>query len=305
MENYIKRKISIGISACQFGCKVRYNGKGWNMVNNLNREKNEFIWTPVCPEVTSGMGVPRPSIKLTGGNGHDFWEGKAKINDKSGRNKSEKIKEACLNCLTTLKNAEIDVFIYMEGSPSCGVYRTTLREKRLGKPPGIFGALLLKENIFLIPSVDLQSKVKWWDWRRRMYAYVWLKEQEFDKPKDVLESWHTIKFLIQELFRKEADLIGNKLSNLKKLNKDDLSSIKEKILNILRMPSDIKKIKQSLWKNYKFLEKHYGLKIEDVNGPTDIRGMNKLADELIKVEIISYKENKLFGSSPIYRKRKE
>lgn len=74
MENYIVSKIKIGISACQFGANVRYNGKGWDMTDYLKREKNEFVWYPMCPEVQSGLGVPRVSISLRGGNGDDFWE---------------------------------------------------------------------------------------------------------------------------------------------------------------------------------------------------------------------------------------
>lgn len=42
MENYIVSKIKIGISACQFGANVRYNGKGWDMTDYLKREKTNL-----------------------------------------------------------------------------------------------------------------------------------------------------------------------------------------------------------------------------------------------------------------------
>lgn len=304
MENYIVDKVTIGISACQYGCKIRYNIKGWDMIENLKREKNEFIFYPVCPELLSSLGVPRNPISLKNGNGNDFWEGIAHIKNRNGELLDEQIKKGCLLSLDLIKSMNIDVFIYMEGSPSCGVYRTSLKGGRLGNPPGTFGSLLLKEQIFLIPASDLQSPIKWWDWRRRMYAYVWLKRQNIESIKDAYSAWHIVKFLCQELFRKESDALGNKLANMLNPTNEELESIKIEILNMLRKPSSIEKIRQSLWKNYKFLEKKKGIMIEEVMEPTNIRNMMHLATELSKIEIVSRDENLLFGASPIYRTRK-
>lgn len=303
MENHIISKIKIGLSACQYGCKVRYNGKGWNMIDNLKREKNEFIFHPLCPELLSGLGIPRTPISLKGGNGDDFWEDQAHIKDRRGVLLDEQIKKGCSIAFDLIKELNIDVFIYMEGSPSCGVYRTSLKGKRLGNPPGTFGSLLLKEKIFLIPAVDLQSPIKWWDWRRRMYAFVWLKHRKINSMSSLYDAWHIVKFLCQELFRKDSDQLGNYIANLKNPSQEELDEIKNKIMNMLRQPSDIKKIKQSLWKNYKYLEKKKAISIDEVMEPTNIRNMAHIAQELSKVEVVSRTENLLFGASPIYRSR--
>ncbi len=304
MENYIVDKIKVGISACQYGCKVRYNGKGWDMIDNIHREKNEFFFYPICPELLSGLTVPRTPISLKGGNGNDFWEGNAHIKDRNGILLDDKIKEGNKLSLKLLKDLDIDVFIYMEGSPSCGVYRTSLKGKRMGNPPGTFGSLLLKEKIFLIPAVDLQSPIKWWDWRRRMYAYVWLKNTSIEKMSDLYDCWHIVKFLCQELFRKESDKLGHHMANMKEPSQKDFDDIKDKILDMLRQPSDINKIKQSLWKNYKYLEKKKAITVDEVMEPTNIRNMSHIAKELVRVEVVSRSENLLFGASPIYRSRK-
>ncbi len=303
MKNYFVDKIKVGISACQYGCNVRYNGKGWDMVDNIHREKNEFFFYPLCPELLSGFTVPRTPISLKGGNGNDFWEGNAHIKDRNGNVLDEQIKGGSQLSLKLLKDLDIDVFIYMEGSPSCGVYRTSLKGKRMGNPPGTFGSLLLKEKIFLIPAVDLQSPIKWWDWRRRMYAYVWLKGTNIEKMSDLYDCWHIVKFLCQELFRKESDKLGHYMANLKNPTLEEFNQIKSKILNMLRQPSDINKIKQSLWKNYKYLEKKKAIRINEVMEPTNIRNMSHIAKELIRVEVVSRDENLLFGASPIYRTR--
>ena len=295
----LERKINIGISACQLGAKVRYNFKGWDMLGYLKREKELFIWHPICPEVLSELGVPRKPIRLVGGNGDDFWDNKAIVKNSNGQQVNHEIIRGMTESLEVLKRVKADVFIYMEGSPSCGVYRTTLKNSRLGKPPGIFGSLLLKENIFLIPSSDLQSPIKWWDWRRRMYAYVWLKEQNFEKADEIYEIWHTLKFLVQEINRQNADEIGRKLSMLKTYDFQKRNEIKKEIMDLLRKPSSTEKIKNMLWKNYKYLSKKYGLKSEKIMEPSELRNITHLAEEVLEIEKLSNLESLSFGSSPI------
>lgn len=45
METILKEKIQLGISACMFGCKVRYNKKGWNMRISLGESR------PILPGI--------------------------------------------------------------------------------------------------------------------------------------------------------------------------------------------------------------------------------------------------------------
>ncbi len=296
--------IHIGISACQYGCKCRYNAKGWDYAGMLNRDKSEFIWHPVCPEVMAGLGVPRNPIRLAGGNGDDFWAGNADVKSRNNSRLTQELKRGANACLDTIKSAGVKVFIYMEGSPSCGVYRTTLKNRRLGKPPGIFGSLLLKEQIFLIPSIDLQSPVKWWDWRRRLVAFLWMDQQAFDNPSEIYDAWHKVKFICQEVNRKEADSIGRELadaSNEALIEKSQ--DLKTEIMNILRQPSDIRKIKQSLWKHYSWLRKKHNIDIDGIKEPTDTRSMVKLAKELTDATIAANEAGLTFAASPVnYRK---
>ena len=303
MERVNERKIAIGVSACQFGCKVRYNGKGQDVTRLIGRERADFIWHPVCPEVMSGMGVPRNPVSLRNGNGDDFWAGKADIKSRNGVSMNDWMREGSASCLAALKRAEIRVFVFMEGSPSCGVYRTSLKNKRLGHPPGIFGSVLLREGFFVIPSVDLQSPIRWWDWRRRMFAFVWLADAAFDTAHEAVERWHILKFLCQELSRKEADSIGKSIADLKSLSVGDLAALKLRILALLRRPSEIRRIKQSLWKNYVFLKKHFGIESDLVGMPEDERGMSRVAGELLALEILTEKADLLFGSVPIHYRR--
>ncbi len=300
MENIYTEKIKIGMSACMYGAKVRYNGKGWDMLGYLNREKSNYLWTPICPEVMSGMGVPRPPIRLVSGNGQDFWLGKARIKNRDGKDVTTMMEKGALACYETLERSEADAYIFMEGSPSCGVYRTTLKNERLGKPPGVFGALLLNRGYFLIPAQDLQSPVKWWDWRRRLTVFVWLKKQEIKSANDLYEVWHMLKFLCQELDDEMARELGHRIANLPKhADEDVLLNMKNEILEMLRKPSDVKKVKHWLWKNYTHMKKHQGINVEDVCPPETLRNMTHIAEEMIHVERESREKGVIFGSSPI------
>ena len=303
MENLLNRKIRLGISACQFGAKVRYNGKGIDLTQYLGRDRGQFIWTPVCPEIMSGMGVPRPSIKLSGGNGFDFWAGKANIKNKDGENRNDMIKKGALACFETLERANIDAYVFMEGSPSCGVYRTSLKNQRLGKPPGVFGALLLEKGVFLISSIDLQSPIRWWDWKRRLIAFIWIKEKNINSREILVDIWDKIKYVLYELHEKEAQMlkiqIKEILTSTESLSNNTFDSIKTSILNLLRKPAELENIKKCLWANYIDLKQKENIEIKDIFEPHILRNMTHIAQELLNIEIEVRKKNILFRSSPI------
>ena len=300
MENTLNEKIKIGISACMYGAKVRYNSKGFDILGHLGRGKNDFFWTPICPEVMSGLSVPRSSIRLIGGNGFEFWERKAQVKNRFGKNVSGMVKAGSLSCFETLKRVDVDAYVFMEGSPTCGIYRTTLKKESLGKPPGIFGALLLKEEMFLIPALDLQSPLKWWDWKRRLVAFTWFKRKELNYLSELLECWEILRVLCQEVDEEKAkniDKILGSFSNETSLK--EFEKIQIEILNILRKPSDPKKIKKWLWENYNFLKDTHGVEVEKIRPPEYLRGVTHVAKEILRVELEARKMKKCFRSSPI------
>ncbi len=300
MDRILHQKVHVGISACMFGAKVRYNGKGWDMVSHIGREKGDFIWHPVCPEVLAGLGVPRSAIRVAGVSGKEVWDGNSSVLTRGGMNISQHMMAGAMRGMEALEASQVEAFIYMEGSPSCGVYRTSLKNKRIGKPPGVFGAKLLEKQWFLIPAQDLQSPVRWWDWRRRLHAFVWLKHMDIEDVATLFEVWHTLKFLCQEIDEKQARDLGSKLAHFsKKTPVEDLQNVKWAILNILRSPSTVSKIANRLWKHYVYLRKELDIKVDQIKKPTDVRGMHKIAEELLLLERIAWKSGTFFASSPI------
>ena len=300
MELVIKERIKLGISACNFGGKFRYDRAGWDRADVLGRERDEYSWTPVCPEVLAGLGVPRPPVKLSGGNGDDLWAGTAKMKNRLGRDVSVQVKEASLASLQALERAGVDAFLFMEGSPTCGVYRTTLKDRRLGKPPGVFGALLLKERLFLVPVLDLESPWKWWDHTRRLHAFVWLKRVQIVSKKDIYEAWHALKFMCQEIDRSLSDDIGRSLAGFPgKLAAADVELWRGRVLDLLRRPSTLKRIQSVMFKHYAHYRKTFGLKSAEALAPSGILGKTAFVAELIRMERKALAQGYLFAGRPV------
>lgn len=300
VEFILTQKVVLGVSACNMGCPVRYNRKGWDRIKTLKREEGDFKWHPVCPEVMMGLGVPRDPIKLVGGNGFDVWEGKAKVISKKGEDVTEALKEASLSIVKLFKKVGATGFVFMEGSPTCGVYRTSLKNKRLGNPPGVLGALLLKEGFFLIPALDIESPLKWWDWRRRLHAFAWLNKQNISKKQDLYNTWYTLKFLCQEIDAKKAGELGKELGNLPNMyDASYVETFKRRVGDILREPSAPARIKEKLWKSYVYHKRKLGEEIEEINPPTTERSITKIAEELNLMERKAFEKGEFFSSAPI------
>ncbi len=300
MEYILSEKIRIGISACNFGAKVRWDHKGWDRVSALGREKQEYIWTPLCPEVMSGLGVGRPAVRLVSGNGDDLWNDMARVKNRQGQDVSSRIKEGATSCLEALKRADVEAFVFMEGSPTCGVYRTTLKDRRLGKPPGVFGSLLLKEDYFLIPASDLESPWKWWDWKRRLHAFVWLRRQQIKTKSQLYEVWHNLKFLCQEVDVASAVGIGQLLARAPvRLEKKFLDEWRVLVLRLIRRPSRLKRIEAIMVKHYAHYRKKFGLRFEDLRAPDSEAGKKVFIEELEQLERRAFEEGYVFAGHPV------
>ncbi|WHH60095.1 DUF523 and DUF1722 domain-containing protein [Petroclostridium sp. X23] len=303
----INERIAIGISACCMGCPVRYNGKGWDMLKIIGREKSDFKWCPVCPESMAGLGVPREPIHIAGAEGSKIWTEEAEVKNRKGENVTAQIKEGTLVCLEALNRANASAYVYMEGSPSCGVYRTTLKKQKRGNPPGILGSLLLKYGFFLIPASDLQSPLKWWDWRRRLLAFTWVKGIKIENKSDLYSIWYKLKFLCQELDEPWARKMGRKLADLREDQFGKfIEDFRQEVMEVFRKPSTTRKITNSLWKNYSHYRKVSGKTVAEINSPEFKRNITSIAKELIKMERTAIDDKILFGTSPVlYREERK
>jgi uncharacterized protein YbbK (DUF523 family) len=296
----LQNKPVIGISACCMSCPVRYNGRGFDMLRHIGREKGDFTWVPVCPECLAGLGIMRDPIHISGENGAAVWRGEASIRSRGGRDVTEKLLDGARDAKECLERAGVRAFIYMDGSPSCGVYRTTLKKQSRGHPPGVFGAILDQAGYFLIPALDLQSPLKWWDWRRRLLAYLWLSEVPIATRGDLYDVWYRLKFICQELNDVWARDKGRELAQLDHgFDPAYVALFRREVSDLLRRPSTTKRLTNGLLKNYAYYRKEAGQSLDSITPIDARRNVTTIARELTILERAAAEVGRFVGTAPV------
>ncbi|GAA5189438.1 DUF523 and DUF1722 domain-containing protein [Ferrimonas gelatinilytica] len=112
----MEKKPIVGISACNLGQPVRYDGghKRSAFVDGQLREWVEF--RPICPEVGAGLSTPRPTIRL-----RQTEIGIRLVDDKNGVDHTEAMQSFSERVLPSLDN--LSGYIVCAKSPSCGMER--------------------------------------------------------------------------------------------------------------------------------------------------------------------------------------
>ncbi len=305
MAQLITRKVAVGISACAFDCPVRYNGHGTDALAIMGRERSDFEFTPVCPECLAGLGVPRVPIHLTG-TGAEVLAGNASVRDRRGRDATENLTAGCRDALAALDRAGVVAFIAREASPTCGLTKARVGRRRSEqRGAGVFGEMLLQRDLFLIPDDGMANALAWWDWRRRLHAWLWLRERPIARASDLYAAWHVVKFIVQETDRPFADGMGRRLAALPRgASGADLELLRQEALSALKKPSTKPRIRSAMWKTYAHARKKgqlEGVDLHDLNAdsPQVRLNVDQLAAELTRMERISFENDLLFGTSPV------
>ena len=110
--------LKIGISSCLLGNQVRYDG-GHSHDRFLTQTLGLFAqYVPVCPEVESGMPIPREAVRLMGDP-----ENPRLVTQKTGIDKTQQMNDWIETRLKTLEKENLCGFIFKSKSPSSGLYR--------------------------------------------------------------------------------------------------------------------------------------------------------------------------------------
>jgi uncharacterized protein YbgA (DUF1722 family)/uncharacterized protein YbbK (DUF523 family) len=164
-------KIKVGISSCLLGNEVRFDGGHKHSrlcSDNLSRY---FEFIPECPEVASGMSIPRrpirqigdidsPSVVAVHDNSIDYTD---QLNTFS-KKKADQLGNLC-------------GYVFMQKSPSCGVFRVKVFQES-GYPAaepgrGVYAKAVMDANP-LLPveeSGRLEDAVLRENFITRVYAY--------------------------------------------------------------------------------------------------------------------------------------
>lgn len=136
------------VSACLLGENCKYNGKNNRNEALLQRlQRHEVV--PVCPEVLSGLGVPRPCVELRDG---VAW-------NQYGENVDAAFRTGVQKALEQIEGRQIDLVVLQSRSPTCGVkqiYDGTF-SKHLIDGQGLLAAALAKRGYRLVDVEDIDT----------------------------------------------------------------------------------------------------------------------------------------------------
>ena len=139
--------ITVGISTCLLGQKVRYDGghKRDRFITDILGDYFQFV--PICPEVEVGMGIPREAVRLVGSVDDPQMLGVRSETDWTARMKrysSVRVRRRDIN--------DICGYILKKDSPSCGMARVKVFHPN-GMPEkkgrGLYAAALMDQHPLL------------------------------------------------------------------------------------------------------------------------------------------------------------
>jgi uncharacterized protein YbbK (DUF523 family) len=146
------------ISACLLGRPVRYDGRRVPLhAPQLERWHQENILVPFCAEVAGGLGIPRPSAEIAGGEGGDVLEHRARVVNIEGKDVTAAFLAGAEQALELALREQVCCAILKQNSPSCGSRRiydgTFSKSKRDGR--GVCAALLEAHGIQVFDETEL------------------------------------------------------------------------------------------------------------------------------------------------------
>lgn len=146
------------VSACLLGERVRYDGRSLPVTDQvLAHWRNDRRIVPVCPEVMSGMSVPRIPAEILAGNGNDVLDGNACVIARSGQDVTDYFLKGAEIALALCKTHQITIAVLSESSPSCGTH--TIYDGRFIKNKisgvGVTTALLQRNAIKVFSQFEL------------------------------------------------------------------------------------------------------------------------------------------------------
>lgn len=142
--------IKLAISACLLGDNVRFNGghKASDLCMDVLAKHFEFI--RVCPEVAIGLGIPRESIRLVGPAENPRALGTQTL----GHDVTQALSDYGVQMAHQL--ADIDGYILMQKSPSCGMERVKVYQTN-GYPGGSSAGIYVKAFAQAHPELPMEE----------------------------------------------------------------------------------------------------------------------------------------------------
>ena len=211
-------KIEIGISACLLGESVRYDGGHKHDRYITDTLGQYFEWVPVCPEVESGLPIPREAMHLTGNP-----EAPRLVTVKTHVDQTDRMLQWAEKKLKLLEKESLCGFIFKSRSPSSGIGGVKIYTDQgmpRGKTAGIFGGAFMK-HLPLVPVID-DGRLHDLPLRENFIerVFVFRRWQEFSanekKLRDMIAFHTDLKLLVMSHSPKHYSMLGRLIAEGKK-----------------------------------------------------------------------------------------
>lgn len=250
--------IKLGVSSCVLGAEVRFDG-GHKRSGFVAKHLNKFFdLLPVCPEVGIGLGVPRPTIRLT--------ESEQGVRLTDSRN----ILIDHTDKLTTFADKQFNLLQQLDGyivaakSPTCGMERVKVYaqsgELSHRKGTGIFVAHIQQQ----FPNLPIEEDGRLNDaglresFITRVFAHHDFRQKVLAEPsRAALVKFHSrYKFLVMAYNPLAYRQLGQLVSFSQETNLDTvLGQYLSKLMATLAKPTNRKKHTNALMHLQGFIKK--------------------------------------------------
>lgn len=135
-------------------------------------------WVPVCPEVESGMPIPRPTLRLA-----DLGAGVRMVESAAGVDHTRAMKTYSVRRVRELQALDLSGYVLKMNSPSCGMARVKIHDSKgteISHGAGLFASVLMEA----CPQLPIEEEGRLHDAKlrenfvERVLAYQNLRESE-------------------------------------------------------------------------------------------------------------------------------
>jgi uncharacterized protein YbgA (DUF1722 family)/uncharacterized protein YbbK (DUF523 family) len=190
-------KIKLGISSCLLGEKVRYDG-GHKLDPFLRNTLGRYVdWVPICPEVESGLPVPRDAMHLVGDP-----DAPRLVTINTGTDHTNRMLRWANEKLSELERMDLCGFVFKSRSPSSGMRGVKLYTPEgvlKGRSIGIFAGAFM-QRFPLLPVEDdgrLQDPALRENFIERVFVFRrWQEYVREESSLGGLVSFHTMNKLL-------------------------------------------------------------------------------------------------------------
>lgn len=152
------------VSACLLGDKVRYDGNSLFISSDILQDwLEDGRVVSICPEVSSGMSIPRAPAEILGGEGGGVLSGEISVIEVNGKDVSDKFLTGANNALSLCKENNIYVAVLADFSPSCGssfIYNGDFSGTKI-EGQGVTAALLSAHGVKVFSQYQLEDANNW------------------------------------------------------------------------------------------------------------------------------------------------